>query len=53
MGEAIDLKEFNAVGVCGHMRRTRFLFRDERFEFLRCEGCGEILRLPLQPAASL
>ena len=47
-----NLKEFSAVRVCRHLRRIRFLFRDERFEFLRCEGCGEIVRLPLQPAVS-
>jgi hypothetical protein len=49
----MNLKEFNAVGVCRHLRRIRFLFRDERFEFLRCEGCGEIVRLPLQPVVAL
>ena len=33
-------------------KESAFLFRDERFEFLRCEGCGEIISLPLQPAVS-
>ncbi len=42
-----DLKEFDVAGVCGHLRKIRFLFRDDQFEFLRCEGCGQIVRLPL------
>lgn len=33
--------------VCKHLRKIRFLFRNERYEFLRCEGCGQIVRLPL------
>ena len=49
----IDLEKFDAVRVCRHMRRIRYLFRDESNEFLRCEGCGQIMRLPLQPAMSI
>jgi hypothetical protein len=41
------LKEFDVVKVCKHLRNIRFLFRDESHEFLRCEGCGQIVRLPL------
>ena len=36
-----------AVKVCSHLRKIRFLFRNEEYEFLRCEGCGQIVRLPL------
>lgn len=43
----IGLKEFDVVKACGHLRKIRFLFRDDKFEFLRCEGCGQIVRLPL------
>lgn len=41
------MKDFHAVKVCTHLKRIRYLFRDDSFEFLRCEGCGEIVRLPL------
>ena len=41
------LKEFDVVKVCRHVRTIRFLFRNDRYEFLRCEGCGQIVRLPL------
>jgi hypothetical protein len=43
----IDLKEFTTVKVYKHPRKVRFLFRDDLYEFLRCEGCGQIVRLPL------
>jgi len=43
----IGLKEFAVVKVCKHPRKVRFLFRDDLYEFLRCEGCGQIVRLPL------
>jgi len=43
----IFVKEFDVVKVCKHLRKIRFLFRNERYEFLRCEGCGQIVRLPL------
>jgi hypothetical protein len=46
-GLVIFVREFDAVKVCKHLRKIRFLFRDERYEFLRCEGCGQIVRLPL------
>jgi len=42
----IDLKTA-VVKVCNHLKRIRFLFRNDEFEFLRCEGCGQIVRLPL------
>ena len=42
-----SLKEFETVKVCKHPRKVRFLFRDDLYEFLRCEGCGQIVRLPL------
>ncbi len=48
----IRLAQFRPVRVCRHLSRVRFLFRDEAFEFLRCEGCGQIVRLPLLPAVS-
>jgi len=41
------MQEFKAAKVCEHLRKIRFLFRDERYEFLRCERCGQIVRLPL------
>ena len=43
------VKELNAdvEKICKHLRRVRFLFRNEAYEFLRCEGCGQIVRLPL------
>ena len=43
----IDLKEFAVVKMCKHPKKVRFLFRNDLYEFLRCEGCGQILRLPL------
>ena len=43
----IGLKEFAVVKECKHPRKVRFLFRDDLYEFLRCEGCGQILRLPV------
>jgi hypothetical protein len=43
----IGLKEFAEVKVCKHPRKVRFLFRTDLYEFLRCEGCGQIVRLPL------
>jgi hypothetical protein len=46
-GLVMIVREFDAVKVCKHLRKIRFLFRDERYEFLRCEGCGQIVRLPL------
>jgi len=33
--------------VCQHLKRVRYLFRNEYYEFLRCEGCGQIVRLPV------
>jgi hypothetical protein len=41
------LKVSNVVKVCNHLRKIRFLFRNEEYEFLRCESCGQIVRLPL------
>jgi hypothetical protein len=46
-GLVMFVREFDAVKVCKHLRKIRFLFRNERYEFLRCEGCGQIVRLPL------
>ena len=46
-GLVIFVREFDVAKVCKHLRKIRFLFRDERYEFLRCEGCGQIVRLPL------
>jgi hypothetical protein len=46
-GLVMFVREFDVVRVCKHLRKIRFLFRDERYEFLRCEGCGQIVRLPL------
>jgi len=46
-GLVIIVRKFDVVKVCKHLRKIRFLFRDERYEFLRCEGCGQIVRLPL------
>jgi hypothetical protein len=43
----IGLKEFAVLKVCKHPKKVRFLFRDDLYEFLRCEGCGQIVRLPL------
>jgi hypothetical protein len=46
-GLVMFVREFDVVKVCKHLRKIRYLFRDERYEFLRCEGCGQIVRLPL------
>jgi hypothetical protein len=46
-GPVKDLNELKAVKVCKHLKKIRFLFRDDQFEFLRCEGCGQIVRLPI------
>jgi len=46
-GLVIIVRKFDVVKVCKHLRKIRFLFRDERYEFLRCEGCGQIVRLPI------
>ncbi len=42
-----DLKQFDTVKICKHPKKIRFLFRNDLYEFLRCEGCGQIVRLPL------
>jgi hypothetical protein len=47
MGSVMHLQNIKMVKVCGHLTKTRFLFRDEQYEFLRCEHCGQIVRLPL------
>jgi len=41
------VKESNVVKLCAHLRKVRFLFRNDRYEFLRCERCGQIVRLPV------
>lgn len=47
VGVVNDLKQFDAVKICKHPKKIRFLFRNDLYEFLRCEGCGQIVRLPL------
>ena len=47
MSSVIELKDFTLLKVCKHPRKVRYLFRDDLYEFLRCEGCGQIVRLPL------
>lgn len=46
-GLVIIVREFDVVKVCKHLRDSRWLFRNDQYEFLRCEGCGQIVRLPL------
>jgi hypothetical protein len=47
VGLVNGLKQFDVVKVCKHPKKIRFLFRNDLYEFLRCEGCGQIVRLPL------
>ena len=47
VGLVNELEDLNVVKICGHLKKIRFLFRTDQFEFLRCEGCGQIVRLPL------